>query len=166
MSDSSSAPFTAAPKPVDPPRPLPFRAVLVVSFLVLGLEAAFAYGLARPFGWDAATSAGITVGGATSVIMCVIAFLAILPWKSRPAADWTLWWIGATTLRLLLTPVALFSVYFATLLPGPAVLLGGAAAYVVALFSETAVIARAVLRSGLGSPSAPVAGRDIDSGTG
>jgi hypothetical protein len=98
------------------------------------------------YGWTPQTLSGVLVGGGTSIATVLLVFLAIQPWKSRPAADWLLFWLGSATVRLLFTPLALFSVYSATLLPGPAVLLGGAAAFFAALVLETVVIARAVLQ--------------------
>jgi hypothetical protein len=64
-------------------------------------------------------------------------------------ATWSLLWIGAITIRLLVTPIALLSVYFATLLPGAPVLLGGVAAYLAMLAAETVVLVRSVLHPSL-----------------
>jgi predicted membrane-bound dolichyl-phosphate-mannose-protein mannosyltransferase len=97
--------------------------------------------------WDPNTLNGAVAGGVTSAVSVLASFFAIQPWKSRPAGDWMLYWLGSTTARFLITPPALFSVYSATLLPAAAVFLGGATMFIVALLLETAVIARAVLQA-------------------
>lgn len=130
----------------DPPRSLPTGPVLLAllgEMVVLGLVAWLA---APRFGWSGEETTGVIVGAATASFAVLAAFVGMLPWKSRPAADWTLFWLGSATVRLLVTPLALFSVYFATLLPGVAVLLGGAAMFFIALVTETVIIARAVLQ--------------------
>ena len=131
----------------DPPQPLPTAAVLVATGLEIGLGAALVWGAGRTYGWTGDQVNGAIVGGVTASLAVLAAFLAIQPWKSRPAADWALFWLGSATVRLLFTPLALFSVYSATLLPGAAVLLGGAAMFFIGLVTETVIIARAVLQS-------------------
>ncbi len=131
----------------DPPRPLPTARLLVSFGVLLGLITAGAWGLGRIYGWLPETVNGVVAGGITSAGSVLLSIMAMQPWKPRPAADWALFWLGSATIRILFTPLALFSVYSATLLPGPAVLLGGAAAFFAALVVETTVIARAVLQA-------------------
>lgn len=130
---------------IDPPRPLP--TVTLASWLggILAAQIAAAYVLTDLCAWTPATRTGIIVGGVISIAGCSIAIGVIKPWRPRPASTWTVLWIGATTIRFLFTPAALFSVYSATFLPGPAVFLGGVAAYLAALAAESVVIARAML---------------------
>lgn len=132
------------PVPADPPRALPARALAVSLLALIAALVGGAYGLTAAFAWSADTRTGIVVGGLVSLACCTIAIAVLRPTRPRPTADWTVHWIGATTLRFLLTPIGLFSVYSATLLPGMAVLLGGTAAYLAALAVETVVIARAL----------------------
>ena len=129
----------------DRPRTLPFIAIAVAFALILAAQVGGAYLLADRLSWTRDTRVGVVVGGFVSIAGCSIALIAIRPWTPRPVSEWTVLWIAATAIRFLFTPIALFSVYSATLLPGPAVFLGGAAAYVVALAAESVVIARARL---------------------
>lgn len=129
----------------DPPRPLPNRQLVVAGLLLAGVFYGVVVALGRAFSWPEAQVQGALVGGFTSMLSVAVSVLALKPWRARPAADWSLYWLGSATIRTLFTPLALFSVYSATLLPGPAVLLGGAAAFFAALVVETSVIARAVL---------------------
>lgn len=131
----------------DRPMALPTRAVVLTMGLAMVAYVAGVAGLAQPLGWSGSEVQGAVAGGLTSAASVLASFLSIRPWKSRPAADWALYWLGSTTVRFLITPIALFSVYSATLLPGAAVLLGGAVMFLVALLLETAVIARAVLHA-------------------
>lgn len=129
----------------DPPRPLPNRQLIVAGVLLAGVFYGVVVGLSRALAWPEAQTQAVLVGGFTSMASVAISLVALKPWRARPAADWSLYWLGSATIRTLFTPLALFSVYSATLLPGPAVLLGGAAAFFAALVVETSVIARAVL---------------------
>lgn len=131
--------------PPDPPRPLPVRALVLSFAAIFGAFALSAFILDRHFSWGAEVTNGVMAGGITAMAAVGASILAIQPWKARSAADWSLWWLGSTTVRILFTPLALFSVYSATLLPGLAVFLGGAAGFFAALVVETSVIARAVL---------------------
>lgn len=145
---SSTPPDNPAPKtPADPPMPLPTARLLVWFAILVGAITLAPWGLGVLYGWSAETVNGAIAGGIASAVTVLLSLVALKPWKPRPAADWALYWIGSSTIRLLVTPLALFSVYSATLLPGRAVLLGGAAAFFAALVVETAVIARAVLQA-------------------
>lgn len=150
--------------PADPPRPLPVGPIILGFALLAATQVAVAFGLTGLNGWSGETRSGIIVGGLISILAAAVAYLAIRPWQSRPMADWALLWLGVITVRFLFTPLALFSVYFAALLPGPAVLLGGVAGYLAALALETAVIGRSVLHpnSRAGSESSSVIDSDRD----
>lgn len=129
----------------DPPRPLPVGQLVIAFALLLGVYTGSVWGLASALGWPDGVVNGAMAGGITSMVSVAVSLGVLKPWRPRPAADWSLYWLGSATIRVLFTPLALFSVYSATLLPGPAVLLGGAAAFFAALVVETSVIARAVL---------------------
>jgi integral membrane sensor domain MASE1 len=131
--------------PADPPRPLPVAGLIIAFAALFGAFALAVWLLSRQFAWTPEITNGVMAGGITAMVAVGASILAIQPWKARPAADWSLWWLGSATVRILFTPLALFSVYSATLLPGPAVFLGGAAGFFAALVVETSVIARAVL---------------------
>jgi hypothetical protein len=144
----SPAPSTPPQTPdLDPPKPLPVRPVVIGLGLVMVVHTLAVAGLASIYGWSADDANGAIAGGIVATVSVLASLLALQPWKPRPMAMWTILWLGSSTIRLLFTPVALFSVYFATLLPGTAVLLGGTAAFLVALAVETVVIARAVHQS-------------------
>ncbi|MBL9150113.1 MAG: hypothetical protein JNM94_15605 [Phycisphaerae bacterium] len=143
----SSDPVATTTSIPDPPRTLPWRTILV-GLVILGLlQVGVAEGLARWKGWGPEVVKGIALGGAASLVVAALAILVLAPWKPRKTADWTVLWLGVVTVRLIFTPLALFSVYSSALLPGPAVFLGGVAAYLAALLLETVVIARAMLPS-------------------
>lgn len=155
--DQRSAPAGLPDPSKDPPRPLPVRQLTIALGILLILQSTVPYLLGAWFEWTPATAKGVVVGGWTSLLVAAIAMWVLKPGRPRSMADWTLIWMGGTTVRLLLTPLGLFSVYSATLLPGTAVLLGGTAAYLAALAVETTIIGRAVLHpnslAGSGSSS-------------
>lgn len=93
-----------------------------------------------------AATAGV-IGSWSAIAISLASLLAIAPWKPRTALDWQTLWIASTAMRLVLTPAVLVSVYFAALLPGGALFLGGAAGYGLALLGEALVIASAVPRN-------------------
>lgn len=95
---------------------------------------------------DPSDGTGSLVGGLAAIAISAVSILAFRPWKPRTALAWQSVWMASTVIRLLLTPVVLVSVYFAALLPGGAVLLGGAAGYGLALLAESLVIVSAVPR--------------------
>ncbi len=146
-------PTAIPPRDPDPPRTLPTGQILTTFGALITLQVAVVWGLQQAFAWTAQTTNGVMAGGIVAYVSVLASILALQPWKPRPMAMWTILWMGSTTIRVLLTPVALFSVYFATLLPGTAVLLGGTAAFFAAIAAETVVIARAVLQPSPGSPS-------------
>lgn len=150
----SSESNATASRIADPPRTLPWRTILVGLVLLGVLQAIVGEGLARWKGWGPDVVKGIAYGGAASLVVAALAIMVLAPWKPRATADWTVLWLGVVTVRLIFTPLALFSVYSSALLPGPAVFLGGVAAYLAALLLETVVIARAML------PSEPAPTRD------
>ena len=82
------------------------------------------------------------------IILCTIIYgltlLAMMPWKQRPMGDWMTYWLGATVLRLMVTPLATFLLYSAA--PGDLRTLGLSVAlsYVICLFMETAALAWSV----------------------
>ncbi|MDZ4756332.1 MAG: hypothetical protein SGJ11_17795 [Phycisphaerae bacterium] len=146
VSRSADAPTRPTAEP-DPPRTLPTADIILVFGGLTFLHTAVLWGLQRNFQWSSSTVNGAMVGGLVAYACVLASIMALQPWKPRPMAAWSVLWMGSTTIRLLLTPLALFSVYFATLLPGTAVLLGGSAAFFVAIAAETVVIARSVLQS-------------------
>lgn len=149
----------------DPPRALPSVGLAVGFGAVAILQVVAAFGLTGLNGWGAPTRMGIIVGGSISLLVAALALIVMRPWQPRPMADWSILWLGATTVRFLFTPLALFSVYFATPLPGAAVLLGGTAAYLAVLAVETVVIGRSVLHPDSRAGSKSSSATDSDRGT-
>ncbi len=68
-------------------------------------------------------------------------WMAISPWKSREGSLWMAWWMGATVVRLFVTPVVVGLIYFPP--PGTpwALLLAAATTYLVTLFVEVSIVA-------------------------
>lgn len=148
--------------PLDPPRALPTFSLFAGFAGLVALQGIAAFALARAFDWGEPTAWGIAIGGWTSLLVALLAIAALRPWQPRPMADWTVLWLGATTIRLLFTPVGLFSVYSAALFPGEAVFLGGMAAYLAALVVETAILGWAVLHPNAAAGSASSGGGTSD----
>jgi len=98
--------------------------------------------------WAAGTWGGNAVSGAIGAAVAgAIALLAVAilrPSRERPASDWMTAWLAATVVRLLATPLAAGSLYFALPFPGRAFLLSVAGAYLVCLLAETLWLARSV----------------------
>jgi hypothetical protein len=120
-----------------------------------------ALGLGWLVGWPDPVIQGAMVGSWVSLLVSGLAIVALRPNRPRPMADWMILWLGATTIRILFTPLGLLSVYFAAPLPGTAVLLGGLAAYLVALAVESSILA---LFAGRAVPPPDSSGSAVDDG--
>lgn len=118
--------------------------VAVAALGIVLLAGLGLFGLGR---LDSAGALAAVVGGWSAVGVSLASLLAIAPWKPRTALAWQSLWIASTAMRLVLTPAVLASVYFAALLPGGALFLGGAAGYGLALLGEALVIVSAVPRN-------------------
>lgn len=98
--------------------------------------------------WAAGTWGGNAVSGAIGAAVAgAIALLAVAilrPSRERPASDWMTAWLAATVVRLLATPLAAGSLYFALPSPGRAFLLSVAGACLACLLAETLWLARSV----------------------
>lgn len=76
------------------------------------------------------------------VLAIYIATTAMLtPWKARRMGDWMTFWLGATVVRLLLTPVGVWVLYSASLRDVRTLGLAVALSYVLCLFFETGTLA-------------------------
>jgi len=131
------------------PKPFPLPTPRLLGVLALA-SLAFAGGvgiLAASGRLDARLASGALVGGLAAIAISAGSIVAFRPWRPRTALAWQSIWMASTAIRLLLTPAVLVSVYFAALLPGGAVLLGGVAGYGLALVVESLVIASAVPRN-------------------
>lgn len=124
-----------------PARPLVLSIVASVAALSIGCGLLALFDL--PSGRGAETAVAAVVGGVVAIAVCAISIFAFAPWKPRPALAWQTIWLGSTVIRLTVTPLLLASVYFAALLPGGAMFLGGVAGYGLALFAESIVLSRA-----------------------
>jgi hypothetical protein len=96
-----------------------------------------------PRGQGPQTGLGAAVGGGVAIAVSAVSIFAFAPWKPRSALAWQTIWLASTVIRLTVTPLILASVYFAALLPGGAIFLGGVAGYGLALTAESLVLARA-----------------------
>lgn len=81
------------------------------------------------------------LGTAVSLCVSVVGILVMTPWKTRPIESWMTFWLGATVLRLLATPVVAYVLYSATSRSLTPFMLSVAASYLVILFSEAGVLA-------------------------
>lgn len=126
---------------------VPVSRLLMVAVAALGIVLLAGLGLFGLGRLDSAGALAAVVGGWSAVGVSLASLLAIAPWKPRTALAWQSLWIASTAMRLVLTPAVLASVYFAALLPGGALFLGGAAGYGLALLGEALVIVSAVPRN-------------------
>jgi hypothetical protein len=105
---------------------------------------------------------GAAVGGGVAIAVSAASIFAFAPWKPRSALAWQTIWLGSTVIRLVVTPLILASVYFAALLPGGAVFLGGVVGYGLALAAESLILARAAWKASSLAAERPFDGRDGD----
>lgn len=149
-----STPMTMTPTMIADEPTLSLPTVPVVA-AVLGGSAASAGGwwaVTAMLGSDQATLVAGLAGAAVVGVVGVVAVLVLAPWRSRPVSFWWTLWLAGTVLRLLATPAVTFLLYSATSLSAVPLTLSVAVTYLVALFAETAVIARHVNRV-LASPA-------------
>jgi hypothetical protein len=134
-------------------------AALAVAWVVDALGCGVLALADLPTGQGIETALGAAVGGGVAIVVSAASIFAFAPWKPRSALAWQTIWLASTVIRLTVTPLILGSVYFAALLPGGAVFLGGVAGYGLALAAESLVLARAAW--GASSPAAepPFGGR-------
>lgn len=133
--------FKPAPPFGVPVRPL--AASIAVAGVVLLVGCGLLAILDLPSGRGRETAVAAGVGGLVAIAVCAVSIFAFAPWKPRPALAWQTIWLGSTVIRLTVTPLLLGSVYFAALLPGVAMFLGGVAGYGLALLAESLVLSRA-----------------------
>ena len=124
-----------------PVRPLALSIAGSAGFLIIGCGLVALFDLPPGRGRETSLAAG--VGGLVAIAVCAVSIFAFAPWKPRPALAWQTIWLGSTVIRLTVTPLLLASVYFAALLPGGAMFLGGVAGYGLALLAESLVLSRA-----------------------
>lgn len=124
-----------------PARQLTLSIGAAAAVLTLGCGLLALLDLPTARGRETAVAAG--VGGLVAIGVCAVSIFAFAPWKPRPALAWQTIWLGSTVIRLTVTPLLLGSVYFAALLPGGAMFLGGVAGYGLALIAESLVLSRA-----------------------
>lgn len=129
------------------PFPIPVARLCLAAGTAAGVVCAAAGGLLLTGRIDGIAAAAAVIGSWSAIAVSLASLLAIAPWKPRTALDWQTLWIASTAMRLVLTPAVLVSVYFAALLPGGALFLGGAAGYGLALLGEALVIVSAVPRN-------------------
>ena len=115
-----------------------------------------------PRGQGPQTGLGAAVGGGVAIAVSAISIFAFAPWKPRSALAWQTIWLASTVIRLTVTPLILASVYFAALLPGGAVFLGGVVGYGLALAAESLILARAAWKASSLAAERPFDGRDGD----
>lgn len=149
MTGSGATPTGAGDSPARPRRPEDleprFRISATLLVGVVLVAAAGSAGIAYAIGNRLASAGGEAAAG--SLVAASTALLGVLilrPSLERPASDWMTSWLAATVVRLLLTPLLALSLYSALSLPGKPFLLAVAGTYLVCLFAETAVLARAV----------------------
>ena len=75
------------------------------------------------------------------LVIYIATTMMITPWKPRRMGDWMTFWLAATVVRLLVTPVAAWVLYSAALLEVRPFGLAVALCYVLCLFLETGTIA-------------------------
>lgn len=114
--------------------------VVAVPFLVASGYAIAV--LAGPWSEDLLIAA--LAGAGVVALASVVGVLVMTPWATRPMSLWMTFWLGATVVRLLLTPLLAFVVYSATSLDSTSLILALAIAYFCTLMGEAAVIAASV----------------------
>ncbi len=122
-----------------PTRPL-LAAIVAITVSIAVLWAA----LVLIAGWDRSLIEAVTWGAAMTGFIAAGATLAMTPWKARPIASWMTFWLGATVLRLFITPAAAWLLYSATSLDLEALCLAVAATYFLSVLTEAWIIARHV----------------------
>jgi len=82
------------------------------------------------------------LAGIGTVVAIYLATTAMLsPWKARRMGDWMTFWLGATVVRLMVTPIAAWVLYSAALRDVRTLGLAVALSYVLCLFLETGTLA-------------------------
>jgi hypothetical protein len=116
-----------------------WRIVGTVSLVAAVCAAAWA---AAP--WFGADSAAATAGVSGALLVAAIALFTLLlmqPWKARRVSTWMNFWIGGSVLRLLVTPLLTYLIYFAASLSAVSLALSVGLTYVLTLLAEAAVLA-------------------------
>ncbi len=86
----------------------------------------------------------LATGAAGAAVVAAVSALGVLvirPWRTRTVSAWTTAWLGATVLRLVVTPVVAYVLYSATALSLTPLMLSVAVTYVVVQVSEAAAVA-------------------------
>jgi len=131
----------AGARSAEPRFALPAGPFYLVVLGTAAAAAAVAAWAANHWAGDALAGAfGAAVAGATALLGAAI----LRPSKVREASDWMTAWLAATVVRLLATPLAAGSLYFALPEPGRAFLLSVAGTYLACLLAETLWLARSV----------------------
>jgi len=128
-----------------PPIAILLRTVIGVSILAGLLWAA----AARVGGWPQAVQTAGMVGAA--VVGGVGTFTLVIMsisggGRPRPISWWMTMWLASTVIRLFVTPVLTFVLYFAAFLNAAALTISVALVYLAVLLAEAIVLARHVSR--------------------
>ena len=135
----------AQPMPTDQARiRLPFAQLLGTIGLVSVLFGSGWYFAFQVGPWPAAHGVEGLYGTAVTLAVTLVGLLIMGPWKTRSIESWMSFWLGATVLRLLSTPVVAYLLYSATSRSLTPFMLSVAISYLVILFSEAGVLALSV----------------------
>jgi hypothetical protein len=117
-----------------------FAAIIAITIVVPAIYAL----IALLAGWEKATIEAAGWGAALAGGIASGATLVMGPWKSRTINSWMTFWLGATVLRLFITPALAWLLYSATSLHLEALCLSVATTYFLTVLTEAWIIARHV----------------------
>lgn len=138
---------TMTPNADEPVLTLPTSVLVWTVVGVAGVVAAGWLVVCSLAGWgNDIVWAGPAAGGVVGLVGTA-GVLIMTPWKERDVSMWMTMWLGATVLRMLVTPVLTILLYSATSLDAMAMTAAVALTYLVVLLSEAGVLARFIQRT-------------------
>lgn len=142
--------MTGSARP-EPMAQVPWRSVLVTGAAVAALSCAGWWAGCRMLGDTLqADPSAVKVGCLGIVLVWVVSalsMLALTPWTRRPISTLAALWMGATLIRLVVTPVGAYLLYLSTPSAPKALALAVGLGYVIQLFAEASAIAAGMAKA-------------------